>query len=247
MANQGDDFPTGREDVGYGKAWERYAKGDLARILVKGSDLPLKKGGGKEPAAATEMMPKVTNAMTVFMREIGNNSEVREHLKDPRIAEAFGNAAVAVGRSSIATLGFDPGQTVLDIKAGHTNISGMTMRQKMYVNLGNQDQAGTVVHEAIHNGIAKLINAEDEDGQPIPEGVEAYNLLNKLKIPEEDIVRYLVARKMGDPESKENEYQAKLVQKAFQKFTPEKEKMMEQIEKLAEKVWRRYDTKMGPR
>lgn len=103
--------------------------------------------------------------------------------------DAFAQAEIAKERSAIATLGYDPNK----VTAEHTrlNISGAYDKRSdriLWVD-GEPGAEATLIHESLHRGIEKL-------RQQSP---EAKKIL--AAHDEEQLVRYVMATKMGDPEA----------------------------------------------
>lgn len=104
-------------------------------------------------------------------------------------ADEYGKAQLAVLRSPISALGYDPRHVNLDTKTGgETTIAG-AYDPKQDNSYSNASFASNIVHESTHRGLEKLREA----------GVVPPDLWNRLP-KEEDIVRYIMALHMGDPE-----------------------------------------------
>jgi hypothetical protein len=108
-----------------------------------------------------------------------------------KIKTLYAQGALAANRSAIATLGFEPQASTLQTKMGKTNIAGITDPEtgQMYVNVQEGREPSTIVHESIHRGLDKLRQASPE----------AADIMKKLP-NQELIVRYLMAKTMGNPE-----------------------------------------------
>lgn len=135
--------------------------------------------------------------------------------------DAHMKAALAAKRSALATLGLDPAKTVLGIDAPRLiatqdgrqvgDIGGAYIPKTGQTYVSNRDlqeDPSTVVHEAIHRGTHRLMEspywdpAWNELGVPLIKGFSSSE-----RFPEgnqgarnEDVVRWLMQSKMGDPE-----------------------------------------------
>ncbi len=98
----------------------------------------------------------------------------------------YARAALAANRSAIATLGYDPSRAAVDTEMKKGNIGGAYSPSKDAIYAGAEDPS-SIVHESIHRGLQK-IRQDPEVKKEIS------------RIPEEMIVRFLMAKVMGDPE-----------------------------------------------
>lgn len=198
--------------LGYGKTWDNYMQEKVARVMSRESSFQVK---GKPPALTPSAIfeetamqrksipeaaklildPKASNVIDLTKKE---NSWVKENLD-----QAFSRAAIAVGRSGLATLGFDPSKVAVDAISGLTTLGGVYQRNldrpsnepaigmnTAYDRGMNSGGPSTVVHESLHRGLEHLARRNPE----------AAKLMDSIPHHEEFIVRYLMATKMGDPE-----------------------------------------------
>jgi hypothetical protein len=116
---------------------------------------------------------------------------------DPQLAQNYEAAQLAVNRSPISALGYDPRMINVDDKSGpNVNMYGAYSPNNDGV-YSNSSQPSNLVHESTHRGLEKLRTS----------GVLTPELDKRLPRDEEDIVRYIMASQMGDPEGgKENKY-----------------------------------------
>lgn len=124
-----------------------------------------------------------------------------------KIGTAYAQAALAANRSAISTLGFDPTHIGLDTKTGPATIGGAfsPSQDKIWANVVKGNES-SIVHESIHRGFDYL-----RKNSP-----EAKEILSKM--PEENLVRYMMYKTMGDPEGKQGEIDAKQRQDAIDRF-----------------------------
>lgn len=180
-----NEYPT-QEDVdlaeksdnAYGKTYEPYVKDQVARVLGW-SD----KKGLFNPESAIGMD---------FEKLLSEDTFKNNPVRNASTGGWFAKAALAIARDPIATLGFDPSNTLVDVRSGSkTNIGGLTdiNTGHMYVNEGS-----AIVHESIHNGLGKLAKRNPE----------AYNdIRQRTGLSDENIVRYIMHTVMGNPEQGE--------------------------------------------
>lgn len=153
--------------------------------------------------------------------------------KDPRLDLLKGinaKAALASEGSALAKLGFDPSKTAVDVF--HDPVKGILgflgrTRDKPDEIYANAYAPSAVVHESIHRGIDKL--------QASPYWKDEFNAFAK-GTPNEMLVRHLMQKTMGDPETAEDEgFLTKI-----KKFDPEAR--MTQTREAARKL---FDPKEG--
>jgi hypothetical protein len=105
------------------------------------------------------------------------------------ISDLYGKAALAAEHSALAKLGFDPNRAAMDTlhDPHRMNVIGYydPFKDKIY---SNAEMPYNLIHESIHRGVDKLRESpywEKDFG----------------RLEHEDIVRYLMKNKMGDPEA----------------------------------------------
>ncbi len=193
------------DDFGYGTGLEPYIKAEVARVYDKAYV-------GDEDSVIDQKTSNVD--MTKF-----KNIDIRK-----KVGTLFAQAALAVNRSPIATLGFDPDKINLQVKLDKTNLAGLfdPKKDKIWMN-AVEDYKSTAVHESIHRGLDLLRK----------QSPEAKELLKNIH--EEALVRYTMATKMGDPEKNRGNEATRQRQYAldwFKKF-PEDVKAIARLEEIA--------------
>ena len=177
-----------KSDFGYGTGNEAFIGGQIANqwsLPPKGGKpaLPIgvqdvSKAGGRATSLATDPQ----------MRNITPGS--------PQTADAYGQAQLAVLRSPIAALGFDPRAAALDTKTGKdVSLAGIFSPEKDSI-YSNVAFPSNLVHESIHRGMKKLRGA----GVLTPELEKRLPKAGGGGLDEEAIVRFVMAADMGDPE-----------------------------------------------
>lgn len=189
------DFAN-KYDYGYGRRTEPYMENKLARVLgAQGAlNTPFQPrslfelGLGPDQGAAVAAHPP--NFTNVDLND-PKNASTAAGLKD-----TYARAALAANRDPIASLGFDPSKMTADLgaKGSAVNVSGSYLPSKDSIWFSANDDRNsnipsTPVHESLHRGLNML---RDD-----PRGADAYN---QLGVPEEYVVRYLMAKQMADPE-----------------------------------------------
>lgn len=107
----------------------------------------------------------------------------------PETGDVYGAAQLAILRSPISAIGYDPGKFALDTKTGRdVTLAGM-YSPKDDRGYSNTSYPGNLVHESTHRGLEKLRQA----------GVVPEAIWKRLP-DEESVVRYIMALHMGDPE-----------------------------------------------
>lgn len=181
-----EDAAFARESgFAYGTANEPYVENKMARVLATPVwDREAKRWTVRPRSASGMSLGQATSAVDdggAVNVELGNEQKLRKLLM-----EYYGRAALAANRSSIATLGYDPSRTVVDTEMGKSNFGGAYSPSKDAIYAVASDPSA-IIHESIHRGLQKLRkNPEIKD--------------EISKVPEEMIVRYLMAKLMGDPE-----------------------------------------------
>ena len=108
----------------------------------------------------------------------------------PDTGQNYEAAQLAINRSPIAALGYDPHRINLDTESGtNTNIVGAYTpdTDRIY---SNAAYPSNLVHESTHRGLEMLRQA----------GLVSPELEKRLPKDEEKIVRYIMATAIGDPE-----------------------------------------------
>jgi hypothetical protein len=154
-----------RNDAAYGSGNEAYASGRVANLL----DIPSQ---GLSPW--TLGLPAVASAAP----------------GTPRTADAYEAAQLAINRSPIAALGYQPRTMNLDTKRGLDTEYAGTYTPKTGGIYSNAAYPSNLVHESIHRGLETLRRAN----------VVPPELWAKLPKNEEYVTRYIMASQMGDPE-----------------------------------------------
>jgi hypothetical protein len=110
----------------------------------------------------------------------------------PEARDDLTRAALAVNRSAVATLGYDPQRVAFDVKSGPTTVGGLYQAQgrdgkpldSMWVNAAYPYE---VPHESMHRGLEKV-------RQDRPDLFKGWN------VDEESLVRQIMRTTMGNPE-----------------------------------------------
>jgi hypothetical protein len=180
---------------GYGTGNEPYIESHRARIMgdTKGKQFKARSAAGMMIDDAIKAVDDPQLAKMLDLDKVSNWG-----LKE-KLGTTFAQAALAANRNPIATLGFDPSRTVMDVVMKGANIGGAyeAKRDAIYANIDSVDPS-SVLHESIHRGLEKL-------RQKSPEAAE----LIKSMGAEEYTVRYLMYKYAGDPEGKSGDIDAK--------------------------------------
>lgn len=155
---------------------------------------------------------------------------VQKNLKDktdsPVIARQIATSFVASRRNWISTLGFDPDKFAFDRGDTPKSIGGAYDEKKDVGFITNTRNPETLVHESIHRGLKVLSDNGDLS-------IDEKALIRGFN---EDIVRYIVAKDMGDPQfgiGEIGQEQREAAIKAFEKETPQFKKILKSIEDKA--------------
>ena len=125
--------------------------------------------------------------------------------------QLYNAAQLAVLRSPISAIGFNPAKAALDIKSGpEVTVAGM-YDPKLKTVYSNAVFMSNIVHESTHAGLAKLREI----------GILTPDLEQRLP-KEEDIVRYIMTSQMGDPEAARKDVGAIERQQGTAAFTTDK-------------------------
>lgn len=205
-----------KADYAYAKPYEKFFNNEAARVMgMHATTYPVvkdKKGNlqyDRTKPQEGQFLPGSAGGMTTsdVIEAIDNPrfSKLVDDLKDkkydavrPDIENAFAKASLAVNRSAIAELGFDPAKTLVDLNKmdGISGATASTGDYRMYVNSLREDPS-TIVHESIHNGFRKLLDKNPDLQEKIRKtGMSPYRL-------EEYMVRAIMYNTMGNPEMPE--------------------------------------------
>jgi hypothetical protein len=172
--SQEDALDAIKNGYGYGTGHEPYIEGKRAEIYKDATT-----GSLSDAIAAPSKNTDLTK-----LSNIGELDKVKT---------LFAQGALAANRSPIATLGFEPAKAALQTKLGKANVAGAFSKDqdRIFVNVdGDREEApSTIVHESIHRGLEELRKKSPE----------ARELMRDLP-REELLVRYIMAKTMGDPE-----------------------------------------------
>lgn len=186
-----DDAENARSvENSYGSGNEAYTEGRQAHVL-SAKDAKDESTQTRRPIGLDDLRWAEKRNAVVVNPDSGGNVE-----GTPATAELYEKAQLAINRSPIAALGYDPRHINLDVKSPKDmNIVGLYSpgSDQLWANAHYPD---VVVHESVHRGLEKLRQAKDDDDKPIV----PKELWSKLPDDEEYIVRYIMARHMGDPE-----------------------------------------------
>lgn len=166
-----------RSGFGYGTGNEAYMAGNASNQW----SMPAKGRSGARAISVDDVTDPTKSATDPALRNAmpGN----------PDLAQIYAAAQLAALRSPITGLGYDPHKIALDTKSGsEVTVAGMYSGKtdSIYSNAG---YLGNILHESTHRGLNML-----REAGLIPES------LQKRLPKEEDVVRYIMALHMGDPE-----------------------------------------------
>lgn len=218
--NEQDAKNAIQQGFGYGTGSEPYIDAKVARIKTEGLIRDLGK-----------MID--SKASNVDLTKLSNIDE------RAKIGTLYAQGALAVNRSAIATLGFKPDNTELSTGLGRLTTAGATDNEtgKMWVNVAEGRRPSTIVHESIHNGLDVLRKRSPE----------AKEIMKKLP-NEEYVVRYMMAKKMGNPEEGNGDLADKQIKTALSLFGLDDRygKYVDQLEEIAAEVHKNQRPR-GPR
>lgn len=172
------------QGLGYGSGFEPYIEGKRAQVY----DRPYTGGESEVVAAPSENLD---------LTQYRNLSELG------KINTLHAQTALAANRSPLAALGYDPHQVNLQTKINEPMThGGMYSRDqdRTWVNVEGSDIPSSATHEAIHRGLYKV--GEKEPWMTPEQGKvadEARSLVRGFG-SQEDVVRKIMADRMGDPE-----------------------------------------------
>lgn len=236
-----------RHGIGYGSVAEPYI--DQKTTKVYGEVRTSTKGKGKAATTTDTFYADSAEGRTVSQVLNAVNDKAKSaniDLTKPefkgvrdRIGLTYTKAAMAVEANPLAKLGFDPKLIMMDVSNVKTNLSGayrhpekdkqgFEVGEGMYI---NATDPSTVVHETMHRGIRML-----KERSP-----RAKELLDSL--PDfggnEMVVRYMMAKHMGDPEKvdpfgKEDKQRKAAIDMFENRFGKEYVKKVNEVLKIAE-------------
>ncbi len=209
-----------KQGFGYGTGNEPYINAEQANIKTDG----LIRDIGKMISSPSRK---------VDLTKFENIDQLAE------ITTMYAQAALAVNRSAIATAGFDPDRIGVSTKLGRLSVAGAydPDSDRIWMNRIKDEPPSTIVHESIHRGLQML-----REKSP-----EARELIKKLP-NEEFVVRYMMAKKMGNPEEGRGETADDQRKIALEMFNadPKFGKIVDQIEEIAANL-RAKQRERGPR
>jgi len=179
-ASKPEGYPTSddvtfarKQDFSYGQPWAREFTGSALRVLDSDPN--------KTPIRTAPLSWEV-------------------YKTKPELWDVHGKAALAAQNSALATLGYDPGVTALDVSRdpkkvnllGRYTKGGPENLDDVY---SNAFSPATLIHESLHRGVGRL--AETKHWKP---EFDRYGLAER---DHELVVRWLMNQKMGDPEKPE--------------------------------------------
>ena len=163
--------------VGYGTGNEGFIEGQTAR----GWSVPRP---GEQQARPIGIQDVPNAGKLATDPQLNNPIRSTQELMDNYMA-----AQLAILRSPISALGYDPRKAAMDLKSGkNVSVAGIYSPDKDSI-YSNLDFPSNIVHESTHRGLKMLRDA----------GVVPKSLWERLP-GEESIVRYIMAFHMGDPE-----------------------------------------------
>jgi hypothetical protein len=163
--DQNDIANARQSDFSYGSGNEAFSSGRTANLL----GIP-----------ATDR----------YVDELTAPSAARGAPGTPQTADAYEAAQLAINRSPIAALGYDPRRINLDTASGpNTTVIGAYSREND-ASYSNAAYPSNLVHESVHRGLERLRQAN----------IVPPELWAKLPKDEEKTTRYIMALHMGDPE-----------------------------------------------
>jgi hypothetical protein len=189
--SQADALHAIEQGYGYGSGNEPYINAQRAEIYDRRSPSDLSAAIGAD----------TTNTDLTRFRNLADLN---------RVQTTHAQAALAANRNPIAALGYDPQKIGLQTSMAPTTVAGAYSpdQDRTWVNVNNPGSASTPVHESIHRGLEQLRQTSPE----------ARELLKKLPHDEENIVRYIMATQMGDPEQGKGDVADKQRERALNMF-----------------------------
>lgn len=208
------------QGFGYGTGNEPYIEGKRANIY----DRP--QTGNLEAAINAP-------ASSVDLTKFKNVDELN------KVRTLYAQGALAANRSPIAAYGFDPNRTALQTKLGPSTIGGGydPKSDRVYTNVAEGEVPYNIVHESTHRGLTRLMNpGEDASEDQKRIATEAASIFKTFP-DQETIVRYLMAKKAGDPELGSGDFGDRQRQRSLNYFlgdwTKEQQKRLDRLEELA--------------
>jgi hypothetical protein len=191
-----------QQGLGYGSGYEPYIEGKRAHVYDR-------------PYTGEESAVLAAPSENLDLTQYRNLSELG------KINTLHAQTALAVNRNPIAALGYDPHQVNLQTKIDEPlTHGGMYSRDqdRTWVNVEGSDIPSSATHEAIHRGLYKVAEKEPWMNEvQKAQADEARKLLKELP-GQEDIVRYTMAEKLGDPELDTGPISNEQRQSALNKF-----------------------------
>lgn len=180
----GDDLQFARNaGVGYGTGNENFINGQIANILS------LLQGQGRQRAPVA--IPAYGNSLAAVTNPSSGNIITKDQpdAKLKNTADVYTAAQLAINRSPIAALGYDPRKFNLDTASKEQMTVHGAYSPKTQQGFAVANDPSALVHEAVHGGIDRLTKA----------GLLTKEIVDNLP-DEESLVRYIMASQMGDPE-----------------------------------------------
>lgn len=207
-------------------------------------------GTGNEPYINAErgqvLSPGAHNLGEVFKGGFDKNVDLTKISNlgvRAKVGTALAQAALAANRNPIATLGFDPHRTLLDVSTEpeHAMLAGAyrPVEDKIYANASPQ-LSSAIVHESLHRGL-EIMKSD-------PKGKE---MLGQLIRGDDDerLVRYMMYKFAGDPENVPDKYPAQKRQRAdgIKRYdNPEDNKRIDKLMEIAADIHKEQRPR-GPR
>ena len=194
--------------------------------------------------------------------DVTGDLAVMRNLADPQISDLYVRNALAAKRSALATLGWDPANSVLDFSPqelvrGNKRIAGFYVPPtgQTYVSAHDHEMNPEVMlHESVHRGIHKLQEtgywdpAWNELGTPLPKGSSERWPEGNAGPNNESVVRWLLQNRMGNPEGEDavRSPQKRLAGNLFDNPTSAKRQQLEAMEAAASRYLKDKNPR-GPR
>lgn len=248
LKTEDQGYPTAEDaafarKAGFGYGGDQaFASGDRAKIFGETTLVPQQAAKGKKPsvleqfratgAADGESLTSVTAAAGDPAR-----SRVRD-ITDPKMRDDLTRAHLAINRSALATLGYDPRHVAVDTLSRDTNIAGAYSPKNDGIFVVG-DTMDSLVHESIHRGIEKV-----RQQQP--------DLFKGWGVDEESVVRQIMRTTMGNIEAGHGDLGDKQIGESKWYFDGSTNasgnlKRLQAIEDAAAEMIRRNRPRGGPR
>jgi hypothetical protein len=225
----------------YGSPFAEEIGGRSARVLGRVGDIYSgERGAPLEKSFGRKFIPEgAYGHMYDTLAKTFDDPRLAKHidLTDPQnkeVASGLKNiitrGALAANRDPLATLGFDPHRTVMDVVTRGSGLAGQydIKTGSIYVNL-EVPSGEALVHESIHRGVEMLRSRRPEDVKRIMLG---------RTFSDEDIARQIMRTVMGDPETGSGPEADKQIAHAkwnFEEgpFASSNQKILKQLQDLA--------------